>query len=102
MKTSIIFAALLSVGLFFQNKIQQVNLDFDFFQKENFVSSSATSTLDLYQNQKMESTKTNISNQSISIIAHFIKISIVPISSIVFLMWLVFGIGILKSVKNVK
>ena len=100
MKTTILFAVLLSIGVFFQNKIQQVNLDFDFSQKKNFVSSAASSTLDLYPNQKLELTKENITKQSSSFISQFLKVTILPIGSIVFLMWMVFGLDILRSVKN--
>jgi hypothetical protein len=100
MKTTILFAALLSVGVFFQNKIQQVNLDFDFSQKENFVSSPTTSTLNFSKNQKSVLTKENITKQSSSFISQFLKSTILPIGSIVFLMWMIFGLDILKSVKN--
>jgi len=102
MKTTILFVALLSIRLFFQNKIQQINLDFDFIKKENFISSSATSTLDLYPNQTSELTKENITKQSSSFISQFLKVTILPIGTIVFLMWLIFGLYILRSVKNVK
>ncbi|MFT6321987.1 MAG: hypothetical protein ACJAT4_002922 [Granulosicoccus sp.] len=100
MKTTILFAVLLSVGFFFQNKIQQVNLDFDFSQKKNFVSSAASSTLDLYPNQRLELTKENITKQSSSFISKFLKVTILPIGTIVFLMWLIFGLDIFRSIKN--
>jgi hypothetical protein len=100
MKTTILFAAMLSVGLFFQNKIQQVNFDFDFSQNKNFVSSAASSTLDLYPNQRLELTKENITKQSSSFISKFLKVTILPIGTIVFLMWLIFGLDIFRSIKN--
>ncbi len=102
MKTTILFAALLSVGFFFQKKIQQVNLDFDFIQNENFISPSSASTLDFYQNQKPELVTEKITKQSSSFITQFIKATILPIGLIVFTMWMIFGLDILKSVKNVK
>lgn len=102
MKTTILFAALLSVGFLFQKKIQQVNLDFDFIQNENFISPASAASLDFYQNQKSELVIEKITKQSSSFIAQFIKATILPIGTIVFLMWLIFGLDILRLVKNVK
>lgn len=104
MKTTLLLAALLSVGVFLQNKIQQVNFDFDFFQNENFVSPSSSSNVELYQHQKLKLklTKENISKQSFSFISRFLKSTILPIGTIVFMMWIIFGLGIFRSVKNIK
>lgn len=100
MKTTILFAALISVGLFCQSKIQQVDLGFNFHQNENFISPSAVSTLDFYQNQKPELVTENITKQSSSFISQFIKAIILPIGLIVFTIWMIFGLDILRSVKN--
>ncbi|MFK7773895.1 MAG: hypothetical protein AB8F94_17220 [Saprospiraceae bacterium] len=86
MKTTILLAALLSVGVF--------------FQKENFISPSTTSTLEFHKNQNSGLTKENITTQSSSFISQFLKTTILPIGSIIFLIWIISGLDILRSVKT--
>jgi hypothetical protein len=102
MKTTILFAALLFLGFFFQNSIQHINLDFDFSQNEKFFSFSALPTLKFHQGQKSELPKESITKQSSSFISQIIKVTILPIGSIVFLIWLLFGLDILRLVKKRK
>ena len=101
MKTSILIAAICSIGFLIHQKTETFQFDFFKFQKETSEVSFKISNPNNTSTTVFASPE-NISQNSLSLIFQFIKVAFFPITGIVLLMWLAASLGIFNSIQNLK
>ena len=100
MKTSIILAAFICLGVFVNTKIKDANFCFQNFQKEMMEEASMDIALEIQSQSTRLSSLSNQNVHTLSVIIHFVKVAFIPIMIVVFLMWGMMTLGVFSAVKK--
>lgn len=100
MKSSILIALFISIGIFISKKIQPVDFSFQKFEMEvgNEFAPDFSKTTNFRNSEISAHTKNSI--HQLDLIFQFIKIVIGPIILVVSLMWIMMTLGFFQSLRK--